>query len=41
MVHVQVDGETEDDELHHGRHEEQDAHARLAQYLNEFFAKDD
>ena len=41
VIHVQVHREAEDHQLNHRRHEQQHAHARLAQRLDEFLAKND
>src|SRR5581483_2788353 len=41
VVDVEIDGEAEDQQLDEGREEEEDAHARLAQGLDEFLTQDD
>ena len=41
VVHVERHGVAEDDELEERRNEQQAAHARLAEQLDEFFAEND
>ena len=40
VLHIQVDGVAEDQELNQRRHEEHRAQARITQHLAEFFAED-